>query len=291
MDGCDSHHNASYDSHLQLPGITEQCASQTDSYLHVDTDYVPVHSALLTVQSPVFADMFNSAGGNQATAQRRHNKICIPMTSHTFADVCAAVKFLYQWTTSDLQNTPSRELRRDIDTTRPILQFAHKFNMKSVLKDCDICLAEKAQEAQGKKLFCHTDAVILWAALAEECKLTVLLSHAELFMARTLTPTSWLCEGSPTSQLSTACMSRVLRAAQLYTTASKEVLAVQVNSLMQKTLGCYCRQGGGIGAGSYISCTTCSCLSCSRTRATKLAPAQAEYTSVEILQGWQLQGV
>ena len=231
MDGCDSHHDASYDDHLQLPGVTEECASQTDAYLHVNTDYVPVHSAVFTLQSPVFADMFNSAGGNQARAQRRHNKICIPMTSHTFVDVRAAVMFLYQWTTSNLENTPSRELWKDIDTTRPLLQFAHKFNMKNVLKDCDICLTEKARQDEGRKLFSHTDEVALWAVLAEECQLSHLLSHAELFMAKHLTPTSWLSDSSCAAQLSPACLLRVLRAAQQYNQDSRQASANREISL------------------------------------------------------------
>ena len=257
MDGSDGHHKASYDGHLHLPGITQQCASQTDAYLHLDADYVPVHSAVLTPQSPVFADMFNAAGGNQATAQRRRSKICIPMTSHTFADVCAAVKFLYQWTTTDWQNTPSRELWKDIDTTRPILQFAHKFDMKGVLKDCDVCLTEKAQEDQGKKLFCHTDAVILWAVLAEECKLTQLLSHAELFMAKTLTPPTWVCSNPATSQPSSACLFRALRAAQQYTTA------------LEASLTAHLRASTSLHAQIM---------------------AGAKYTSVETLQCWQSKG-
>ena len=229
MNDSDHHAYVSFDDHLHLPGLAEQFASQTDAYLHVDGDYVPVHTAVLALQSPVFADMFKLASDNSTAVHRQNGNICIPMTSHTFAGVCAAIKFLYQWTTSNWENTPSKGIWRDIDTARPILQFAHKFNMKNILKDCDICLSEKAQEDQGRKLFCHTDAVVMWAALAEEFTLTHLLSHAELFMAKTLTPNSWLRDHPVTSQLSQACLFRVLRAAQQYTIDSMQAYKVQEN--------------------------------------------------------------
>lgn len=202
--------NADFDDHL-LPGLAEQFASQTDAYLHADNGYIPVHSAVLAIQSSVFADMFKVASDN---AHRRNGKICISTTSHTFADVCTAIKFLYRWTTSDWKNTPSKDMWRDINTARPILQFAHKFNMQRVLNDCDLCLSRKAQEDQGRKLFSHSDAVVLWAVLAEECNLTNLLAHAELFMAKTVTPKPWLRDNPVTSQLSAACLFRVLRATQ-----------------------------------------------------------------------------
>lgn len=217
----DRDHTASFDDHLQLPGLAEQLASQTDAYLHADGGYIPVHSAVLAVQSCVFADMFKVASDSDKTAHRRDGNICIPMTGHTSTDVCTAVKFLYQRTISHWENSPCKDIWKDIDRARPILQFAHKFKMKSVLKDCDLCLSEKAQEDQGTKLFTPTDAVLLWAALAEECKLTRLLSHAEMFMSKTLTPKSWLCDNPVTSQLSSACLFRVLRAAQEYSSASR----------------------------------------------------------------------
>ena len=164
--------------------------------------------------------MFRLANDNGTTlhVHRRNGKICIPMTGHTFAGVCVAIKFFYQWNTSNWENTPSKSVWRDNDTARLILQFAHncKINMKNVLKDCDICLPQKAQEDQGRRLFSNQDAVVMWAALAEECTLGHLLSHAELFMAKTLTPTSWLRDNPVTFQLSQACLCRVLRATQQY---------------------------------------------------------------------------
>ena len=248
--------SVSFDDHLQLPGLAEQFVSQTDAYLHVDADFVPVHSVLLAVQSHVFADMFKIANDNGATAHTRNGKLCIPMVSHTFVDVCAAIKFLYQWTTSHWENTPSKAIWKDIKTARPVLQFFHKFNMKSVLKDCDICLSEKAREDQGNILFSGRDAVVLWAALAEECKLTELLSHAELFMAKRLTPKSWLCNNPVTSQLSSACLFRILRAAQQYTIDFQQAHADQIKKY-------------------------------SRYASTSMVPA--EYALAEDLRQWQLQ--
>ena len=269
-----------FDDHLKLPGLTEQFASQTDAYLYVDAKFVPVHSAVLAVQSPVFADMFKLASDNDTTAHRRNGRVCLPMTSHSFVGVCAAIKFLYQWTTSDWENTPSKDIWKDIDTAQAILQFAHKFNMKSILKDCDLCLSKKAQEKYaplGGNLFDATtesDAVVLWAALAEECKLTELLSHAELFMAKNMTPTSWLCDSTypATSQLSSPCLFRVLRAAQLYTNHYKKAQCLTHTN--QKQTRCqHCNK--------YCLTPIGSC---------SPAAAAVEYVRAEDLRKWQLQG-
>ena len=276
-------HKASFEDHLQLPGLAEQFASQTDAYLHADGGYIPVHSAVLAVQSTVFADLFKLASDNidDSTAHRRNGRICIPMTSHTFADVCTAVKFLYRWTTSNWENTPSKDMWKDIDTARTILQFAHTFSMESILKDCDFWLAEKAQEDQGEKLFTQTDAVVLWAVLAEKCKLTRLLSHAELFMAKTLTPKSWLSDNPVTSQLSPACLFRVLRASQEYITASRQALVVHsaARDLHQQ---------------NYSRLHYCTCCHTSYSVACGPCPeepqlVEADYTTAEQLRLWQLQ--
>lgn len=89
-----------------------------------------------------------------------------------------------------------------------------------------LCLLHSAMTADANP----TDAMVLWAVLAEECMLTRLLSHAELFMAKTPTPESWLHDNPATSQLSSACPFRVWRAAQEYTTASKEAVVVHGSS-------------------------------------------------------------
>ena len=135
MDVHDSGYNASFGKHLQLPGMPRKFASQTGAYLQVKNH---VHSEMLTDQSPVFADLFMAASDIGNTTYKRNGRTCIPMINHNFADVCAAVEFLYQWTTSDWENNPSRARWTDVDKARPIIQFAHKFNMKSILKACDL---------------------------------------------------------------------------------------------------------------------------------------------------------
>lgn len=95
MDGSEINDNACFQDHLQLPGMAEQCATQTDAYLQVDGECIPVHAAVLTLQSPVFADMFKAANADHTTAHRRNGRPCMPLVNHNFADVCAAVKFLY----------------------------------------------------------------------------------------------------------------------------------------------------------------------------------------------------
>lgn len=224
--------------------------------------------------------MFKLAGDNDKTEHRRNGRICIPMTGHTFADVCIAVKFLYQRTISHWENSPCKNIWKDIDEARPILQFAHKFYMKSVLNDCDLCLSEKAQEQQGKTMFATTDAVRLWAALAEECNLTRLLAHAELSMVKNLTPMSWLSDNPATSQLSSACVFRVLQAAQEYSMASRTALEVHNAAIVRQ----HCTHRS-LHYSLCPHCTSSNAGVCT-TKEPLLVPAK--HVTVEQLRCWHL---
>ena len=138
------------------------------------------------------------------------------MPGHTVADICATLRFLYRRTATQAAETPSKDLWESVADARPIIQFAHKFNMQTILQECDTCLSQKAGEADGKLIFRDNDTAVAWAALAEECGLSTLLASAELFMVMNADPEFWQSPDFATHKLSSSCLLRMLRAAQQY---------------------------------------------------------------------------
>jgi len=192
----------SLDQHLHCSGLPEQSVLLADAHLVVEGQQVPVHKSLLALGSPVFFDWFLSS----AKADSSTDKDCFPMPGHIVADIYASLKFLYQRTASRSSETPSKDLWKSVADARPIIRFAHKFDMQTILQECDTCLSQKAGEADGKGIFKDNDTAVAWAALAEECGLSTLLANAELFMVRTLIQSSGKARFLPrTSSAQAAC--------------------------------------------------------------------------------------
>ena len=168
-----------------------------------------------------------------AASVNRVASMCVPMTGHTLRDTCTALKFLYQRSTLDLTETPSKQLSKSIATARVIIKFAHKFDMKGILKECDSCLSERAQAggdgetkqilSSDEAMFSNNKAVIAWAALAEEYGLSQLLATAELYMVKSLDPTFWQSQSFVEHRLSQACLLRLLRGAQYHASSSARI--------------------------------------------------------------------
>jgi len=173
----------------------------------------------------VFTDLFTTAAEDRALAANKVDSLSVPMTGHTTRDTCAALKFLYQRSMLDLTETPSKQLWKSVAAARPIIKFAHKFDMKGILKECDSCLSEKAQF--GVHMFSDNEAVIAWAALAEECDLSNLLATAEVYMVINLDPTFWQSESFAVHKLSQACFLSLLQGAQYHAVNSARIHTAQ----------------------------------------------------------------
>ena len=145
------------DAHLTLDGLSKHFAGQTDACLLVEGQQFRVHSQLLAVCSAVFSDIFSTAKEENMAAPASSNvKLCVTMAGHTIPDIRIFLEYLYQRSVLGLTDTPSKELWRSVDKARPIITFAHKFDMKGILEDCDTCLSEKADEDGGILIFSST---------------------------------------------------------------------------------------------------------------------------------------
>lgn len=207
------------DTHLTVAGLSKQFVGQTDACLLVEGQQFQVHSQLLAVGSAVFANLFSTAQAENTAATI--NQLSVAMVGHTIPDTRMVLEFLYKRSIVGLTDTPSKQLWQSVDKARPIITFAHKFDMKGILEECDTCLSKKAQEQGGRLIFSSTDATFAWGALADSCSLQKLLSNVELFMLRCVDPMFWQSESSATHQLSQACLTRILRAAQKELAATK----------------------------------------------------------------------
>ena len=198
------------DDHLRSPGLSEQFALMVDAHLVADGKLVSMHKSLLAAGSPVFSDLFLTATNSNNSA----GTDTFPMPGHTVADICTVLRFLYKRTATVATDIPSNSLWKSVEDARLILQFAHKFNMQTILQECDIFLSRKA-EADSEGIFKDNDSTVAWAELAEECGLNRTLASAELFMVKNADPTFWQSPAFNKHKLSSSCMLRMLQAAQL----------------------------------------------------------------------------
>lgn len=214
---------ASLDGHFHVAGIPEQFALLTDAHLVVEGRLVPVHKSVLALTSPVFSDLFLAAA--QASYSQDAHANHVPMPGHTTSDICMVLKYLYQRAIRQSADTPSKDLWKSVEDARPIIQFVHKFNMQTILEECDTCLSDKAQEKEGKDIFKDTDTVLAWTVMAEECGLKALLATAELFMIKNHDPAFWQSPAFLTYNISSRCLLRMLRGAQVHMNDAIKLLA------------------------------------------------------------------
>ena len=88
--------------------------------------------------------------------------------------------------------------------------------MKAILTECEPFLISKAEESNND-MFPNAAAAASWAALAEQCNLSTLLAHAELYMVKHASSDFWQPSVPAFHQLSRNCLMRILRAAQWHT--------------------------------------------------------------------------
>ena len=266
------------DDHLRSPGLSEQFALMADAHLVADGKLVPIHKSLLAAGSPVFSDLFLSA----ANSNKSEDTDAFPMPGHTLADICKILKFLYKRTVTVATDTPSNDLWKSVEDARPILQFAHKFNMQTILQECDICLSRMA-EADSEGIFKDNESPVAWAELAEECGLKRLLANAELFMVKNTDPAFWQNPAFNKHKLSSSCMLRMLRAAQLNMNdwSSKFIIGTSQDKewALAVCQGCYCNNSN-----STVWCPMCAA---TPNRASYGKKPTGVHVSLSMLMKWQ----
>lgn len=193
---------------------------------------LPVHKAVLAAASPVFADLFVASAESAATAEKQSSLLSTALTGHTQAEVQVALKFLYEYNATGFATLQSKYSLHCADTARPILQFAHKYDLKGILKEYEIYLDAKAK-GRPASVFTSGEETVTWAALAEQCGLSTLLAHAEVYMLSSLDDKFWTTSAFAKHALSRDCMLRMLRAGQSCASKSAFRYTVSLTDLLQ----------------------------------------------------------
>ena len=192
-----------------LDGLPGPVAALTDTVLKVDGTDLPVHRAILAINSSVFADLFAYALSRRSKTTTR---LEIPLVDDDVEDVRIALGYLYRGCA--ISSSSALQLK-SCDDAKSLVKFAHKYSIRSLLDACETYLVNCLQHLEHGVFFTDTKAWVDWTALAEECELDTLLAHCELFMINDK-GRSKLCHTAMTSdKISRQCLLRMLRGLQL----------------------------------------------------------------------------
>lgn len=170
-----------------------------DAILVVEEQRLPVHKAILAANSATFAKMFRSCSGSTEHSSE------IPLDD-SLHEVCTTLKVVYEGCSA----LHASKLRSAEDAYC-VTNFAHKYDMKELLEECEAYLVEQARNPS--KLFGQPGATVRWTLLAEKCEMSTLLAHCELSMARKTDDTFWSNPSENAMHLSTDSLLRMLKVA------------------------------------------------------------------------------
>lgn len=173
--------------------------SLADAVLIVEEKQLPVHKAILAANSSTFARMFASCSGSTEEKTR----IKVPLADSLLA-VCTTLKFLYDGCTA-----LSAGRFEAIDDAYHVANFAHKYDMRAVLKECELFLLQQTPS----KLFSQAGATVKWTLLAEKCEMSTFLAHCEVVMASETDELFWSNPAENAMQLSSNSLLRMLKVA------------------------------------------------------------------------------
>ena len=169
----------------------------TDATLIVEKQQLPVHKAILAANSSTFGKMFRACPGEE--------RCSVVRLDDSLLDVCTTLKYLYDGCT-----VHSASKLKSIEDAYCVTKFAHKYDMKALLKQCEAYLVKQA--AIPGTLFSQPGATVRWTLLAEKCEMRRLLAHCELCMAKKTDDSFWTDPAEKAMQLSSDSLLRMVRA-------------------------------------------------------------------------------
>lgn len=211
-----------------MEGLPESVAALTDTILKVDGTDLPVHRAILAVNSPVFADLFAYA----LSRGSRSSRLEIPLVGDEVLDVRTALEYLYKGCTV----CSSSELHpKSSDDAKSLVKFAHKYNIRSLVQACETYLLACLHQRGPSDFFTSAEAIVEWTALAEECELATFLAHCELCMMhdRDRSKPLWSHPAMTSDHISRRCLLRMLRGLQLQQRKSEDFITGLYDSMVQ----------------------------------------------------------
>ncbi len=197
-------------------GLSKQVMALSDATLLVQSHQLPVHSFILAANSPVLADLFETAFtadhstfGRAAGSRPKSggDKTMIRLEGDSVTDMCTALRYCYM--ACNLSNPDKPKLQNCKDAAG-LVRVAHKYNMQGLHCEAEKYLIAKASSNGGKDMFEDPSSLVEWVVLAESCKLDEFLAHAELYMIKHTKIGFWQ-EIMGRNSISMSCFLHVLR--------------------------------------------------------------------------------
>jgi len=194
--------------HLHVPGLPERFALLAYTVLMVENTALPVHSQILAYNSPVFSEMFLTA---LTSSKNEESKLIVPLVNDTLGTVCIALEYLYD----RCANRKGPETVGDsLDEAEAVLGFAHKYDMKNILEECESCLVQAV--TAGRLELDVSETAVSWLALAEDCGLSTLLAHIELHIIKFSDSNFWSLSDDTRETISKDSLLRIMRGMSYY---------------------------------------------------------------------------
>ncbi|KAL0045723.1 hypothetical protein WJX82_002844 [Trebouxia sp. C0006] len=204
------------DPEVYMSGLSKQVMALSDATLHIQSHELPVHSFILAANSPVLADLFETAfTANDSTVGRAagsgpksgRDKAMIQLDGDSVTDMCTALRYCYMGCNL---SSPDRPKLSNCKEAAGLVRVAHKYNMQGLHCEAEKYLIAKASSNGGKDMFEDPSSLVEWVVLTESCKLDELLAHAELYMIKHTEVGFWQ-EVMSRNSISIGCFLRVLR--------------------------------------------------------------------------------
>ena len=177
------------DPEVYMLGLSKQVMALSDATLIIQSHELPVHSFILAANSPVLADLFETAFTADSIVGRAAgsrpkcggDKTIIQLEGDSVTDMCSALRYCYMGCNVSSPDKPKLQNCKD---AAGLVRVAHKYNMKGLHCEAEKYLIAKAGNDGGKDMFQDPSSLVDWVVLAESCKLDEFLAHAELYMIK-----------------------------------------------------------------------------------------------------------
>lgn len=185
------------DPEIHMLGLTKQAMALADATLLVQSHELPVHSFVLAANSPVLADLFetaftadnsSSSYSRAARPNSRANQTRIHLEGDSVIDLCTVLRYCYSGCNMSSPDKPKLHTCKD---AAGLVRVAHKYNMQGLHCEAEKFLIANASKVGGKDMFEDPSSLVEWVVLAESSKLDRFLAHAELYMIKHTEAAFW----------------------------------------------------------------------------------------------------
>lgn len=242
-------------------GLSKQVMALSDATLLVQSHELPVHSFILAANSPVLAEVFETAfTADDSTVGRAAgsrpkpggDKTVIQLEGDSVTDVCTALKYCYVGCNMSSLDKPKLQKCKD---AAGLVRVAHNYNMQGLHCKAEKYLIAKASKDGGKDMFEDPSSLVEWVMLAESCKLDEFVAHAELYMIKHKEFGFWQ-EIMSRNSISIRCFLRVLRGGLHFRQKVDELLQDQLANTATASYDSYCSYRSGSCCRSTVQAIT-----------------------------------